>query len=112
MVSPAFGKGFEVDGAGEQDLVARGSVIKMIDIGDRYFGRVAGDYFDRVSGSDLAFLHHREVEPAGVALDEEFDHVVALEADGDLVAGDAWLPDLQKSRADANLVADVERVFE
>ena len=112
MVPPAFGESFEVDGAGEQAMVARGSVVKMIDIGDRYFGRVAVDDFDRVSGSELAFLDHREVEPAGVAFDEELDHVVAIEADGDLVAGDAWLRDLQKSRADAKLVTDVERIFE
>ena len=112
MVSPALGEGFKVDGSGEQVLVAGGSVIKMIDIGDRYFGGVAVDDFDCVSGSELTFFDHRKVEAAGLAFDEALDHVVAIEADGDFVAGDAGLRDLHKSRANAEPVADVERVFE
>ena len=58
VVSPAFGEGVEVDGAGEQIFVAGGSVVKMIDIGDRYFGRIAVDDFDSVSGSELTFFDH------------------------------------------------------
>ena len=67
---------------------------------------------DFVSGGELAFFDDREIKAAGVAFDEALDHVVAIKADRDFVAGHARLRDLQKSRADAKLVADVERVFE
>lgn len=117
VVSPAFGESFEVDGSVEQvlrvrDVWACGSVIEMIDIGDRDGGGIAMDDFDFVSGGELAFFDDGEVEAAGVAFDEALDHVVAIKADRDFVAGHARLRNLQKSRADAELVADVERVFE
>lgn len=99
MVSPAFGEGLEIDGAGEEVMSFRGSVprrpvVKMIDIGYRYFGGIAMGDFDFVSGGELAFLDDGEVEAAGIAFDEALDHVVAVEADGDLVAGHTWLRDL------------------
>ena len=99
MVSPAFGEGFEIDGAGEKVRSVRGSVprraiVKVIDIGYRYFGGIAMDDFDFVSGGELAFFDDGEVEAAGIALDEALDHVVTVEADGDFIAGDTWLRDL------------------
>ena len=90
----------------------RSSVIQVIDIGYGYFGGIAVDDFDGVSGCELAFFEDGEVEPAGVAFDEALDHVVAIEADRDFVAGDAGLRDHQESGTDAELVTDVEGIFE
>ena len=70
------------------------------------------DDFDWVSGGELAFFDHRKVEAAGIALDEALDHVVTVEADGDFVAGNTGLRDLSKRRADTELIADVEVIFE
>lgn len=88
------------------------AVVKMIDIGYRYFGGIAMDDFDWVSGGELAFFDDGEIEAAGIAFDEALDHVVAIEADSDFIAGDARLCDHQKRGTDAQLVADVERIFE
>lgn len=117
MLSPAFGEGFEIDGAGEEVMSVRGSVpggavVKMIDIGYRYFGGIAMGDFDFVSGGELAFFDDGEVEAAGIAFNEALDHVVAVEADGDFVAGNTGLRDLYKRRADTELIADVEGIFE
>ena len=110
VVSPAFRESFEVDGSVEQvfsirDAWACGSVIEMIDIGDRDGRGIAMDDFDFVSGGELAFFDDREIKAAGVAFDEALDHVVAIKPDRDFVAGHARLRNLHKSRADAKLVA-------
>ena len=117
VASPAFGEGFEIDGAGEEIMSVRGSVrrcavVKMIDIGYRYFGGIAMGDFDRVSGGELAFFDDGEIEAAGIAFDEALDHVVAVEADSDFIAGDARLRDHQEGGTDAQLIANMEGVFE
>src|SRR5437762_2378081 len=84
----------------------------MIDVGDGDGGRVAMDDFDFVSGCELAFFEHGKIKAAGIAGDEALDHVVAIETDGDFVAGHAWLRHLQEGAANSQLVTDMQRFFQ
>src|SRR5262249_34441212 len=59
----------------------------------------------------FAFVRDREVETAATAGEKAPDHILAIEADGELIAGQARLRHSENSGADLQLITDAERVF-
>ena len=70
------------------------------------------DVLDRVAGADDAFLDDGEIDAGPAGPEELLDHRGIAEPDAQLVAGQPGLGDDQPRGADAEFVADVNKVLD
>ena len=111
MLAPSLRQGFYMQDAFEQFVVVCPTVVKTVDVRDCDGVGIAVKNFDGRAGGNPAFFGHRKIVAAETAGDETLDHVVTIEADGELITRDARLGNDQQCGANAEAISDVERVL-
>src|SRR3954462_15529629 len=84
----------------------RRQVKQRIDLEHAHALVSQSDLFDLVTGLDVAFLDHAEIESGAAVPDQQRSHVRLVHANAEPVAGDARLRHFEQGRADPVAVSD------
>lgn len=112
---PTFGEGGDLQGPADGSGILIGEPfcdVQAGDFRDRDGTRVSRKRFYRIPCADISLLCDGDVKTRAGAVEEAFHHIVGLKADTQFVTGEARLRDDHFRRADAELVAEMDRVLQ